>query len=158
MKFNHQKNIDDDLIINNEDDSLDASDDSEELEIIFGREKDAKPEWDCETILTTYTNTENHPKLIASERSNRKPKADKIQPKNEIIETEKESSDIKINQGVPRKKGETAEEKKQRKLKMKEMRKEKRQNKKSLKLKYQKEQMMKNKSKNASHGVTIIQM
>jgi len=34
----------------------------EEYEIIYVKEK---PQWDVESILSTYTNTENHPKLIA---------------------------------------------------------------------------------------------
>lgn len=152
-----KSSIDDDLIIN--DDDLDYSTDSEELEVIYGREKDPKPEWDCETILTTYTNTENHPSLIESERSDKKNKPKKTQPKVDKEETSiEEKPEIKVNQGEARKKGETLEEKKLRKLKMKEMRKERRQQKKSLKQQYRKEQILRNKSKNASHGVSIIQM
>jgi len=36
--------------------------DDEEYEIIYVKEK---PQWDVESILSTYTNTENHPRLIA---------------------------------------------------------------------------------------------
>jgi protein LTV1 len=31
---------------------------------LFSSEEDKKDKWDCETILSTYTNLENHPRLI----------------------------------------------------------------------------------------------
>jgi hypothetical protein len=44
----------------------------ERAEIAFREEAPEEPEedqkWDCETILSTYTNTDNHPGIIKTER------------------------------------------------------------------------------------------
>ncbi|KAF8167443.1 LTV-domain-containing protein [Crassisporium funariophilum] len=44
-------------IANGDDEEVDDSD-------LFPQEDDKNDRWDCETILTTYTNLENHPRLI----------------------------------------------------------------------------------------------
>jgi protein LTV1 len=31
-------------------------------------DEDPEKKWDCETVLTTYTNTDNHPGIIKTER------------------------------------------------------------------------------------------
>lgn len=44
----------------------DESEDEEELFAQF--KKTEKPEWDCESVISTYSNLYNHPKIIANER------------------------------------------------------------------------------------------
>jgi len=46
-----------------------------------------KERWDCETILTTYPNFENHPRLIRARESKRVPKI-KLDPKSGLPITE----------------------------------------------------------------------
>ncbi|KIM47584.1 hypothetical protein M413DRAFT_439249 [Hebeloma cylindrosporum] len=41
----------------------------EETDLLATEEGDKKDRWDCETILTTYTNLENHPRLIRARDS-----------------------------------------------------------------------------------------
>jgi hypothetical protein len=51
---------------------MSAQMDEEAAEKIYvvseGEESDPDAKWDCETILTTYTNTDNHPGVIKTER------------------------------------------------------------------------------------------
>ena len=45
---------------------FDQEDDSAELYPIMEEPKNAAEKWDCESIISTYTNTDNHPALIQS--------------------------------------------------------------------------------------------
>jgi len=44
--------------------SNDGDDEEDDDDLFSSNEEDKKERWDCETILTTYTNLENHPRLI----------------------------------------------------------------------------------------------
>jgi len=89
-------------------------------------EDDEKPErWDVETILTTYTNLENHPRLI---KAREKPKVSKIRldPKTGFPFTESNSiSRANTTPSLPgqkaaaRRRDESAEEKRERKRALK---------------------------------------
>ncbi|WVO17227.1 hypothetical protein L204_104919 [Cryptococcus depauperatus] len=84
-----------------------------------------KPKWDVESILSTYTNTENHPLLIRSKKTN-KSKTIKTQS-SPLLPSESDddgSGSETEREGGPkamtiRSKGETAEEKKARKATVK---------------------------------------
>ncbi|KAK7465279.1 Protein ltv1 [Stygiomarasmius scandens] len=54
--------------------------DEEEQDIFVELEEDKKDRWDCETILTTYSNLENHPRLIRARDSKPIPKI-RLDPK-----------------------------------------------------------------------------
>jgi len=110
-----------------------ADSDSEEFEDVVVKEKRA--EWDCESILSTYSNLENHPSLIIEPE--KRIKLNKRGFPNLPQESESESNEEeteKQNTGVARKKIETAEEKKQRKKELKNEKKVKREQKKEMKL------------------------
>ncbi|KAN0003557.1 hypothetical protein ACTFIZ_009722 [Dictyostelium cf. discoideum] len=113
-------------------------------------EENEDDKWDCETILTTYTNLENHPKLLKEEKKiklSRKtgmpigviPTKQKeiSDDDNEDDEEEEEKS---INLGVSRK-NETKESRKLRKQQLKDDRKNKRELKKDLKVAFKKEEI-----------------
>jgi len=119
-----------------------ADDESDDLEEVVVKER--KTEWDCESIISTYSNLENHPAMIIEPQNriklNKKgfPKApvDKEQsdPESESDETEKS------NQGITRSKAETPEEKKKQRKKMVKLEKKiKREQKKEMKLAYRSE-------------------
>lgn len=87
--------------------------------------------WDCETVLTTYSNIYNHPKLITQIPTNKirlskktgLPLADKT--KQTSIEEQDDDDDDDHNQQsitFERKKGETSEERRARKHAIKEIR------------------------------------
>jgi protein LTV1 len=119
----------------------------------------AKEKWDCESIISTYSNTDNHPKLIPTVRLNKK-KHIKISKKTGIpigyfptrkpdtIEEEADSGSEcdeeedegpAENLGEKRNKKETKAEKKARKAATKAARREKRAQKKELKQMYTEE-------------------
>jgi len=135
------------------------SDDEGEYEVFYVKEK---PQYDCESILSTYTNTENHPKLIAvtdevksiriDKRGLPVPKQQSNEPSEEDEETEK------INKGASRNKKETADEKKLRKLAIKEHKRLQREKKKELKTEFNRE-ITRQQNMNAGQIVnkTIIQ-
>ncbi|CCM03778.1 uncharacterized protein FIBRA_05925 [Fibroporia radiculosa] len=59
----------------------DLGEDSEEEDILMPSDVDAKKDrWDCETILTTYSNLENHPRLIRARQEKPVPKI-RLDPK-----------------------------------------------------------------------------
>ncbi|KAK9762883.1 Protein ltv1 [Basidiobolus ranarum] len=105
------------------------------------REEREREMWDCESILSTYSNLENHPNFIR-EKPNNKIRFDKkgfpiveepehLREKKQLEEEqEEEEEEEKINKGVPRSKKETPEEKKARKAAIKEERKSRRSEKK----------------------------
>ncbi|KAJ1984042.1 Protein ltv1 [Dimargaris verticillata] len=100
-------------------------------------------DWDCESILSTYSNTENHPQLISEEPRRRiklnsrtgMPSLEKDTATQEPDHDASEST-AKVNRGAPRSKNETAEEKKQRKQAMKQQKQVRRQEKKATKASY----------------------
>ncbi|KAI9351987.1 hypothetical protein BDR26DRAFT_850171 [Obelidium mucronatum] len=111
--------------------------------------------WDVETVLTTYSNIYNHPKLIKDMMSNtRKIKLSRkgpvvVEPVSvpDVAEEEEEGQDQEsedefvegVNAGKARAKGESKEEKKARKQAIKDQKKERRQEKKTTKEAFKKE-------------------
>eukprot|EP01126_Amoeba_proteus_P066794 TRINITY_DN9737_c0_g1_i5.p1 TRINITY_DN9737_c0_g1~~TRINITY_DN9737_c0_g1_i5.p1 ORF type:complete len:192 (-),score=63.49 TRINITY_DN9737_c0_g1_i5:91-666(-) len=101
--------------------------------------------WDCESIISTYSNTENHPCLIVVPDAEAKIKlgsrgAPKLPHSGGGVEEKKEVVS-KINVGAPRKKNETLEEKKMRKSKIKESRRQNRSEKKATKVAFKEEEI-----------------
>lgn len=112
-------------------------------------EKRERNNWDCETIITTYTNIYNHPKMIKDDsikkiHVTRKglPIIEKETPEEEEYEEEEEEEyEVRENKGVARNRNETKEEKKARKEKVKNAKKERREAKKATKKAFKKEHM-----------------
>ena len=107
-------------------------------------------QWDCESILTTYSNVANHPKMIAAERSakaklaaeNRHQETLKFadhEERDDGDEGEEAEDDQRVNKGERRARNESAEEKKARKTAVKEERRVAREAKKQLKATYKHE-------------------
>eukprot|EP01124_Arcella_intermedia_P003735 TRINITY_DN1207_c0_g1_i1.p1 TRINITY_DN1207_c0_g1~~TRINITY_DN1207_c0_g1_i1.p1 ORF type:complete len:500 (-),score=200.90 TRINITY_DN1207_c0_g1_i1:112-1611(-) len=122
--------------------------DEEEVEEVEERfVKKQKAQWDCESIISTYSNLENHPALIVEPLSSRIVLNKKGFPKGkkeveEVVEEEKEEVEEKEeskNLGCARAKKESGEEKKLRKKAVKEDRQVKREKKKELKMMYREE-------------------
>ncbi|KAJ3024879.1 UNVERIFIED_CONTAM: glycerol ethanol, ferric requiring protein [Siphonaria sp. JEL0065] len=126
----------------------------EELEKEFQEMYPARDEnkWDVETVLTTYSNIYNHPKMIRDVMSNTRkiklsrkgPVALEPQPAvSDVVEEEEEDEESEgefgVNTGKARVKGETKEEKKARKQAIKDQKKERRQEKKTTKDAFKKE-------------------
>nr|PVC52383.1 ribosomal protein L13 [Theileria orientalis] len=88
---------------------------SEEIESEVEEESSESEQWDVETVLTTYTNSTNHPKMILS----RKIKVPKLAPvkENETNTQKREDIDtIELPEvNTLREKGESLEQKKERK-------------------------------------------
>lgn len=102
--------------------------------------------WDCQSVLSTYSNLENHPKLISDrgpkkkilidsktgmpslvqvDKKNRKPRQEELEKVQEEEEEEAgsgedEEEQERIDTGIPRSKNETKEEKRARKAAVKE--------------------------------------
>jgi len=116
------------------------SSEEEQVEELFLRDK--RPQWDCESIVSTYSNMDNHPALIA-EPGNRirlnKKGFPELKPINSKEEEEISDEEPKQNLGIPRQKEETPKEKKQRKKAIKEDRKIRRAQKKELTVAYREE-------------------
>jgi protein LTV1 len=113
-----------------------------------------REQWDCETVLSTYTTTDNHPTTLSLPRrmggraTMEKPRQIELSRKtglplgvlrerNELQEEhsgDEEEEDLpRVNEGVARKKSETAEERRQRKAEIKAQRREQREAKKATK-------------------------
>ncbi|KAJ1653893.1 Protein ltv1 [Dispira simplex] len=109
----------------------------DEYDVIHCRDTDKRYDtWDCESVLSTYSNLENHPSLIPEEPRRRiKLNTRTGMPSLEQIKKPKDTTvnDKKVNLGVARIKEETAEEKKQRKQTTKEMKKARRQKRRVIK-------------------------
>lgn len=121
----------------------DESDNDENLFVQF--EKSPKSQWDCESIISTYSNLYNHPKVITEEKKVRLHKhtgipvgvlqdKKKSTNKDDVEETEEIISLKNI-----RNKNESAEERRQRKKDVKELRKNRRVEKKNNKLLFKNE-------------------
>jgi len=106
-------------------------------------EKRERNNWDCETIITTYTNIYNHPKMIKDDSVKKIHVTRKGLPivEKEISEEEEEEEEYEVreNKGVARNKNETKEEKKARKAMVKNAKKERREAKKATKKAFKKE-------------------
>ncbi|KAJ1984121.1 Protein ltv1 [Dimargaris cristalligena] len=114
--------------------------------------------WDCESVLSTYSNLENHPALIPLAPSRRiklnartgMPSSTKpsVQSEEDNVDEDDENDEDgnsvqleSVDQGVPRPKGETAEEKRLRKQAVKEQKKNRRQEKKANKMAEKQDQL-----------------
>ena len=110
--------------------------------------------WDVESITSTYSNTDNHPKVLKDStmkprKNRRKEKLIKLSNKTGMPILEEEGEDevgsdeeeeyVRVNKGVARNRKETKEEKKARKQALKAAKKARRQEKKSVKLVYKEE-------------------
>jgi len=108
-------------------------------------EKRERNNWDCETIITTYTNIYNHPKMIKDDTVKKIHVTRKGLPivEKEISEEEEEEEEYEVreNKGIARKRNETKEEKKARKAMVKNAKKERREAKKATKKAFKKEHM-----------------
>lgn len=133
--------------IRDEEDS--ASDEDILMPIDVDEEKER---WDCETILSTYSNLENHPRLIRARQAKHVPKI-QLDPKTgfptidgqkyptraskgrqiSTIEEEDEENDKPLRVTVARSKNESAEEKKARKQAVKAEKQQRRAEKKATK-------------------------
>ena len=144
-------------------------DEDEKLFEQFMKEE-PKEKWDCESIISTYSNIYNHPKLIEEESRRPLPKKyelhkrtgipigvfDKKSEEDGDEEEDLEDEDIVIEAVVlnnVRNKGETPEERKQRKKDVKEQRKNRRVEKKTNKMAFKYEQKKQEKVNNN----TIVQ-
>ncbi|KAF0980291.1 hypothetical protein FDP41_013505 [Naegleria fowleri] len=122
-----------------------------ETEVITIPERDNR--WDCETILTSYTNIYNHPSVIDDAPRKKKPKQIKLSQKSglpigvigkqkvDMSEEQVDEDDFEevVNLGQARNKNETKEERKERKKKAKELKRQKREQKKNLKTTFKEE-------------------
>ncbi|CAG8646412.1 13638_t:CDS:2 [Cetraspora pellucida] len=105
-----------------------------------------KQAWDCQSILSTYSNLENHPTLIR-EQPRKKSNIDSDSESEEFSERQIEVAEDENGQirGIPRSKTESKEEKKQRKASVKAERRTRRLEKKSFKQAFAKEHLRQNK-------------
>eukprot|EP01129_Flabellula_baltica_P016375 TRINITY_DN8690_c0_g1_i1.p1 TRINITY_DN8690_c0_g1~~TRINITY_DN8690_c0_g1_i1.p1 ORF type:complete len:467 (+),score=146.82 TRINITY_DN8690_c0_g1_i1:47-1402(+) len=112
--------------------------DSSSVEIVRMEVKKRNP-WDCESILSTYTNTENHPRLIDTPKlDTKKIVVNKYGFPRQLADYERrmqeqEEDEEAINKGEKRSRNETPEEKAERKRRVKEERRMKRMMKKDMK-------------------------
>ncbi|KAF9502180.1 LTV-domain-containing protein [Pleurotus eryngii] len=118
----------------------DSDDDEDEEAILasFGKEEDTKQDrWDCETILSTYSNLENHPRLIRARDANPVvkirldprtgfPMVEELPPrlrgkaaKQPPVEDDEDKDAAPVHYTVARPKDETPEEKRARKAAVK---------------------------------------
>jgi len=131
-----------------------------------GFEKREKPDWDCESIISTYSNIYNHPKIIDEPKLIKLDKSgipmgvlkdkqtEKQRQQNEEDDTREEEQHISLSN--IRKKNETAEEKKARKQEVKMFRKERRAEKKDNKMFFKDEHRKQEKiSMNRSNLIAI---
>lgn len=136
-------------------------DDEETTTIFVEEDKNNLDKWDCETILTTYSNIYNHPKLITlpskqrirlsnktglplSEDSKKSSKETKTVEEQETDDEDQddnlEDSSDQMKISFERKKGETSEERRARKHAIKEFRRDRRSMKKATKLAFKQEE------------------
>ncbi|EGG22698.1 hypothetical protein DFA_04828 [Cavenderia fasciculata] len=104
--------------------------------------------WDCETILTTYTNIYNHPSTIREEGIKKIQLSKKTGIPLGVLPTrtrEIEEEEERINYGEAIEKDESKEDKKERKKAVKELKKAAREQKKDLKQAFKSEEMKQNK-------------
>jgi protein LTV1 len=133
--------------------------DDEQYEMVEVDDNEEQKKWDCETIISTYSNLENHPRLITEPITlkglKRKKKIELSQKSGiplgilekkkkqveEDSEDEEEDDDEEVDdRGKSRNKQESKEEKKLRKAQVKKAKQEKRQQKKALKQAFKEEE------------------
>jgi len=126
-------------------------------------------EWDCETVVSTYSNLENHPQLLDDDIQRIKiskktgialgvlPGPRSRGALKAVSEDEAESDEEAVNLGAARIKNETKEEKKQRKKMLQEEKRQRRSEKKSLKQEFKTEEGRQKSviAKNPRHGVSV---
>eukprot|EP01113_Clastostelium_recurvatum_P024419 TRINITY_DN2917_c2_g1_i1.p1 TRINITY_DN2917_c2_g1~~TRINITY_DN2917_c2_g1_i1.p1 ORF type:complete len:423 (-),score=155.67 TRINITY_DN2917_c2_g1_i1:89-1357(-) len=109
-------------------------------------EEEAEEQWDCESIVSTYSNLENHPRLIVEAATHKIQLSRKtgiplgVLPAKERKPKQEPPPKPAENLGEARNKEETPEEKKARKKAVKEGRRDQRQNKKALKVAFKTEE------------------
>ncbi|KAK9866558.1 hypothetical protein WJX84_006248 [Apatococcus fuscideae] len=119
--------------------------------------EERQPEhWDCESVLTTRTNLDNHPGQISSgpgrPHSQRQPSAaylERLARRNEAAcqeAVEMPTERAKAREVEPRHKGESTDEKKERKAAVKDAKRAARANKKELRVKYKHEHCLNQKA------------
>jgi len=117
----------------NRDSDSESEDELEEIKV------PQEQKWDCESIISTYSNTENHPKLIIEKKVKLSAKTGiplgVLEDKNKSKENDDNDNEQELseNMGAARPKDETPEEKKERKKFNKMYKKMMREQKKSLK-------------------------
>jgi len=133
--------VDEEEVVIGDDVSEESEVDDEELFKQF--EKKEKPDWDCESIISTYSNIYNHPKIIDEPKVIKLHdrtgiplgvlKDSKKNAKEEKCESEDEDLKEQVVLNNIRSKNETAEEKRARKQEVKKFRAERRKEKKDNK-------------------------
>ncbi|KAI8981205.1 LTV-domain-containing protein [Trametes punicea] len=130
--------------------------DTEEDDVLMPLDADDKKDrWDCETILTTYSNLENHPRLIRARNDKPVPRirlnpktgmpsiaeeeSSKTRPHPDSDSSDENDEEKPVRITVARKKDETPEEKKARKQAVKAERQARRMEKKATKESYSRE-------------------
>jgi protein LTV1 len=121
----------------------------------FGLQTRVKSKWDCESVLSTYSTTDNLPTLIGRRRKKKKKALVLIHPRTGLPmvegedeeEEEEEEGDEEEEEeeeapvaGTARQRGETKEQRKQRKALVKEQRRKRREEKKAMKGAFKSEQ------------------
>lgn len=127
--------------------------DNENTEVVEIKVRD---QFDCESIISTFTNTLNHPELLEEELTEAQKKKIKLSKKTGmplgVFDTKSKaeepdvSTESAINLGAKRSKNESKEEKKLRKQLLKELKKERREAKKQLKGEFKKEELSQKKA------------
>jgi protein LTV1 len=159
-------------------DDEDGEDSTEDIEVYFeGKEE---PQWDVESYVSTYTNTENHPRLVQESALNRRiqigrggvptgvleherkkmAKSEKVRRQQEdeaYLASRKEAAE-KVNLGVARPKKETAEERRARKEALKVEKRANRETKKELKESFRKESVRQHRQEAGTSRATIVHM
>eukprot|EP01086_Lenisia_limosa_P000457 TRINITY_DN10823_c0_g1_i1.p1 TRINITY_DN10823_c0_g1~~TRINITY_DN10823_c0_g1_i1.p1 ORF type:complete len:309 (-),score=101.08 TRINITY_DN10823_c0_g1_i1:76-924(-) len=127
-------------------------------------------QWDCETIITTYTNTENHPRIIDTRKPRKKIELDKQGVPVGYGRTVKEESEsesdldeldddlIIVNKGEKREKKEDKSDKKERKAQLKAEKREARSRKKQTKAMFKEVELEQTKRNAATSKMSVIGM
>eukprot|EP01090_Pellita_catalonica_P009054 TRINITY_DN2011_c0_g1_i1.p1 TRINITY_DN2011_c0_g1~~TRINITY_DN2011_c0_g1_i1.p1 ORF type:complete len:256 (+),score=98.70 TRINITY_DN2011_c0_g1_i1:46-813(+) len=148
----------------NEQHEVDENEEADEWDLVALKGK-SEAEWDCESILSTYSNLENHPKILGEEESiKKKPKKIQLSSRSGIPlgvlpkkkEKKKELPKKSRNLGAPRPKGEAAEMKRQRKRELKEQRRQRREEKKLTKIAYKQEELAQKKAHSLQGRQSVI--
>jgi len=168
-----------------QDDSEDGPEAVEKLlEALPYLKRKEKEKWDCETIISTYTNLDNHPTVLSVPSGKKKPKNKYVNCTEENAHSNNNPSTIRLskksgiplgvlpshssktedrseensreNKGISRNKKESKEEKRLRKAKIKEERKEKRKEKKNLKQQFKDEEREKSSTNMGSVATSVF--
>ncbi|KAF7731743.1 hypothetical protein EC973_008257 [Apophysomyces ossiformis] len=148
---------------------------------IWDRPVKQRQAWDCQSVLSTYSNLENHPAMISDrglkkkisidpktgmpvlveveKKQRRKEKKEDAGIAEEEDEEEEEEEEERPNLGAPRVKKESKEDKKARKQAVKEAKKNRREEKKTTKMAFKNEENRQSytmQQKRATKGVTHI--